>query len=145
MQFHIKHNHANPAQLVPQLASHCPGVFLSKLETLSPFADKAPLFQGVLGMIVSTVTVGRCQKSGYICCTAQPGSCIWWLLALQDATYTPNKLLWFCANRNFSISTFEPFMSFVKVTQNSHSTHIIPPEKITMHFTIIFKGLHFSL
>lgn len=49
MQFHIKHNHANPAQLVPQLASHCPGVFVSKLETLFPFADKAPPVSGCVG------------------------------------------------------------------------------------------------
>lgn len=90
---------------------------------------KPPCFRAVLEIIVSSVTVGRCQKSGHICCTAQPGSCIWWLLPLQDATYAPNKLFWFLYKQKFSISKFEPFMSFVKVTQSSCSTRIIPPRK----------------
>lgn len=79
-----------------------------------------------LEIIVSTVTVGRCQKSGHICCTAQLGCC--------RATSTKFKMLHMhimncfgcCANTNFSISTFEPFMFFLKVTQNSCSTHNSP-------------------
>lgn len=37
MQLHVRHNHANPLQPVPQLASYCTGAFLSHLQTSVPF------------------------------------------------------------------------------------------------------------
>lgn len=133
--------------------SQCPSWPLTAQEHFFPTCRprlllqiKTPRFRAVLEIIVSTVTVGRCRKSGHICCTAQPGSCIWWLLALQDATYAPNKLFWFPCKHKF----FDWYVWAIHVFCQSNSKLLLytdnsPQKKNQWHFTIIFKGLHFCL
>lgn len=133
MSFSIKHNHVNQIQSVHQLGSYCTGIFFSSADFV-PFCLSRKKKKKCFGdiqveseIIVSTVTAGRCQKSGHIRCTAQLGCC--------RAASTKFKMLhthtincFDCGpTPDFSISTFEPFMA--KVTQNSCFTHIIRPRQ----------------